>query len=176
MGLYWSKVTPAPTCFFQTQAIRVPGFRPVVFPFCWFDKNFKSPGDFEKHLIHPPGGAFCEMLEGPNFQLELTKKGRVRVSSVDFLGQITVARDQKHKLRTPKRWVFLEGEVPVFHKNLDWWNIIIWPQWMIEMIWGRCEAVKRKENTQVKLPLQNLWWSQDNLPWIVRVPNICSDA
>lgn len=68
------RVTPAPTCFFQTQAIRVPGFRPVVFPFCWFDKNFKSPGDFEKHLIHPPGGAFCEMLEGPNFQLELTKK------------------------------------------------------------------------------------------------------
>lgn len=29
---------------------------------------------------------------------------------------------------------------------------------------GQVEAVKRKENTQVKLPLQNLWWSQDNLP------------
>lgn len=40
---------------------------------------------------------------------------------------------------------------------------------------GEVEAVKRKENNQVKLPLQNLWWSQDNLPWIVRVPKICSD-
>lgn len=44
MGFIGQRVTPAPTCFFQTQAIRVPGFRPVVFPFCWFDK------------IIPPGG------------------------------------------------------------------------------------------------------------------------
>lgn len=53
MGFIGQRVTPAPTCFFQTQAIRVPGFRPVVFPFCWFDK------------IIPPGG-FWETLDPPS--------------------------------------------------------------------------------------------------------------
>lgn len=41
---------------------------------------------------------------------------------------------------------------------------------------GEVEAAKRKENNQVKLLPHNLWWSQENLPWIVRVPKICSDA
>ena len=45
---------------------------------------------------------------------------------------------------------FFGREVPLFHKNLDWWNMIIWPQWMIEMDgggWGCKKEGKHSSKT-----------------------------